>query len=58
MKKNNHEEDEEVCEFCEGTGEVSTDEVDPDSHQVMRGVGTEKCICRMKDPDDYQEDEN
>ena len=38
-------EKEERCEYCKGTGEVSTDEDDGEGH-IMRGVGTEKCICQ------------
>lgn len=34
-----------VCEWCEGTGEVATDEDDGEGH-TMRGVGTKKCICQ------------
>jgi len=44
---------EEVCEFCYGEGEVSTDESDGEGH-IMRGVGTQKCICRIEDGDDRQ----
>ena len=48
---------EEVCEFCGGTGEVSVDETDSDGN-IQRGVGTHKCICRVKhdDGDDYDND--
>lgn len=41
----NTNEDEELCEWCEGTGEVATDEDDGEGH-IMRGVGTKKCICK------------
>jgi len=44
---------EDVCALCNGEGEVATDELDHDSHQVMRGVGTEKCLCQV--PDEYDE---
>jgi hypothetical protein len=43
------------CELCGGTGEISTDEQDGEGH-TMRGVGTQKCICRVKEPEyDNQE---
>lgn len=38
---------EEECEYCGGTGEVATDEDDGEGH-IMRGVGTEKCICQIE----------
>jgi hypothetical protein len=38
----------QVCEFCEGTGLVSVDESDGEGH-MMRGVGTEKCICQLEE---------
>jgi hypothetical protein len=34
-----------VCSECEGAGEVACDELDRDSMQYMRGVGTQPCIC-------------
>lgn len=46
---------EEVCAFCLGDGEVSTDETDSDGN-VMQGVGTQKCVCRI-DEEEYDEDE-
>lgn len=48
---------EEVCADCLGTGEVTTME------QVWAGephtapIGTEKCICQLRDPDDYDDQE-
>ena len=38
------------CEYCGGTGEVSVDEQDGEGH-TMRGVGSQKCICRIKEPE-------
>jgi len=38
---------EEVCAYCLGTGEVSTDVDDGEGH-MMHGVGTEKCICQVE----------
>lgn len=40
---------EEECEFCGGEGEVTVDEFDPDSGQMMRGVGHQKCVCQLED---------
>lgn len=34
--------------MCDGSGEIATDEFDPDSGQYMRGVGTQKCLCQTK----------
>lgn len=44
-----------VCEFCDGTGEVSTDESDGEGH-IMRGVGSQPCICMHRDPDYTNDD--
>lgn len=41
---------EEICEFCLGEGEVSTDERDRDGNWE-RGVGTQRCICQLSEPD-------
>lgn len=43
--------EEKVCEFCGGTGEVSTDEMDSDGN-IEHGVGTRKCICQEEDCDE------
>jgi len=43
---------EEVCAYCRGSGEVSTDERDSDGHW-QSGVGSEKCICQSHEPDDF-----
>jgi len=40
----------DVCEYCNGTGEIATDEDDGEGH-TMRGVGTRKCICQSKEID-------
>ena len=42
--------DESVCQECFGTGEISTDESDGEGH-TMRGVGTRKCECQIRDED-------
>lgn len=34
------------CEDCHGSGEVSIDERDPDSGQMMSMVGSMKCHCK------------
>lgn len=41
---------EERCSECLGTGEVSCDESDGEGH-IMRGVGTQKCLCQIKEED-------
>lgn len=46
-----------VCEMCEGTGEVSVDEDDGEGH-TMRGVGTQKCLCQIKDRQDDMDDDS
>lgn len=47
---------EETCGYCLGEGEVSCDERD-ESGNIMRGVGTQKCICRVKEQEyDNQQD--
>lgn len=48
-----HEGETEVAQecpegICDGSGEVTTDELDPDSGQYMRGVGTQKCLCQKQ----------
>ena len=40
-------EEDEVCELCGGTGEITTDEDDGEGH-IQRGVGTRKCICQIE----------
>ena len=58
MDEKTHESVEEnVCEECGGTGEVFEDEFE-NGQCVGRGTVTKKCICRMKDPDDYQEEDS
>lgn len=43
-----HKIDEELCEYCGGTGEIATDVDDGEGH-IMRGVGDLKpCICQIK----------
>lgn len=39
----------EKCPYCGGEGKVATDVFDPDSGQMMRGVGEEICICQETD---------
>jgi len=39
----------ELCEYCEGTGEISTDVDDGEGH-IMHGAGDkEPCICKIKE---------
>ena len=37
-----------VCEFCNGTKEVSVDENDGEGH-ITQGTGTKKCICALEE---------
>lgn len=46
---------EEVCAHCLGEGEYSTDESDGEGH-IMRGVGTQKCHCSIKE-EEYDDQE-
>jgi hypothetical protein len=45
------------CELCDGSGIVQEDEYDKNGQLIGRGTVSWKCICRMNDPDDYQEEE-
>jgi len=45
----------EVCAYCLGEGEYSTDESDGEGH-IMRGVGTQKCHCTINE-DEYDNQE-
>ena len=47
--------DDGVCEFCLGSGEISTDERD-ESGNWMRGVGSQKCICRIHEDEFNNQD--
>jgi len=38
----------ERCEDCRGAGEISVDERDPDSGQMMSMVGSLKCHCKSE----------
>lgn len=38
------DENDNVCEFCEGTGEIEDYEWDDDSHNYIPS-GMKKCIC-------------
>jgi len=40
-----------VFEYCLGEGVVSCDESDGEGH-IMKGVGTQKCVCQIKDEDE------
>jgi len=37
----------EVCDYCEGSGIIATDESDGEGH-IMQGVGTAECICQIE----------
>lgn len=43
----------EVCEYCEGTGEVSTSEQVYPNEPHTANTGTEKCICQL--PSEHDE---
>ena len=43
------------CEFCEDTGEVTVDEYVYPGEPHTAPIGSRKCVCRLPDPDDYQE---
>lgn len=51
LKEKDEVEEEEVCEHCGGTGEISYDVSDGEGN-MQSGVGTRKCICRIKEPDE------
>lgn len=44
---NNNETEENVCEFCNDTGEVSVMEQVYANEPHMASTGTEVCICRL-----------
>lgn len=49
------------CDTCKDTGSVTVDVFDPDSGQMMRGVGTVPCVHednRIRDEDTYERDED
>lgn len=48
-------EDNQMCEYCNDEGEVSTDESDGEGH-IMRGVGSRRCECKAPDPDEGRDD--
>lgn len=39
--------EEEVCEFCGGTGEINTMEQVYPNEPHYAPIGTEKCICQL-----------
>tara|TARA_R110000868_G_scaffold160342_1_gene389797 strand:+ start:3280 stop:3513 length:234 start_codon:yes stop_codon:yes gene_type:complete len=43
-----NEEGDKKCSRCNGEGVYFVDVFDPDSGQMMRGVGTEECSCDGK----------
>lgn len=47
-------EEDEQCTMCDGEGVVAVDESDGEGH-YMRGVGEQKCLCRL---DDCNEDDD
>lgn len=51
------EEVEYDCEICQDTGEVDTMESVYPGEPHQAPIGTQKCECRLRDPDDYDEQE-
>ena len=47
------EESDEVCPFCGGSGET---EFTTYENGVPSGIGTQKCICKIEENDDYDPD--
>lgn len=45
----------QACDYCKGTGEINTDEVD-ESGNIARGVNTERCSCRIEE-EEYDDQE-
>jgi len=37
-----------ICDDCHGLGEIPVDERDPDSGQMMSGVGVQDCHCKSE----------
>jgi hypothetical protein len=48
--------EEEVCELCGGTGEVTTSEQVYPGEPHMADIGTRKCICQLKEESDMDDD--
>jgi len=51
----NASQEEEDCEYCQGTGEITVDEQVYQGEPHTAGIGTRRCICTLPEPDDYQE---
>jgi len=47
MEQDTQSEEIEVCEFCEGTGLVDTEWINPQTH-LPEPNGVEKCICQLE----------
>lgn len=47
----------EVCVHCLGTGEMTVDEAVYAGEPHMAPIGSQKCICQLSDPDDYDDQE-
>lgn len=50
------EESEEICEWCGGTGEVTTMEQVYPGEPHMADIGTRKCICQIE-KEEYDDQE-
>lgn len=49
--------EDEVCEFCGGTGEVTVDEQVYPGEPHYAPIGTRKCICQIEEHDGDGEDD-
>lgn len=43
---------EDLCEICQGTGEVIVNGTD-EQGRITRGTDTEKCECQIREPEDF-----
>lgn len=51
------DEEDDTCEFCDGTGEVDVMESVYAGEPHQAPTGTKKCICQLSDADDERIDE-
>lgn len=48
--------EDEECEYCGGTGEITTWEQVWPGEPHTAPIGTQTCICQLKDEDDHDPD--
>lgn len=54
-QKSEQKSDEEVCDICGGSGEVSClEEVEYGNPQTMADVGSRKCLCQMDEDEGWE----